>query len=333
MDTIETNEEHVYVYSDASKLDGSNGLTGCGFALYHMGQLVSSQAVGMGTHAENYDAELQGIALAMRAGVRTALSLTTLRQHVKHVHVFADSSAAVGRITVPSTSIGQKWMLATRYEAEAFVNLHPLHTVEVSWIPSHSNIPGNETADRLAKDGTQRIDHPWRSIANARRRLREQILKDWRTEWNANATAGGFAVADRIPPSLKPPSHFRSLRRQIYALTIQCRTRHAFLGEYYANHVPTEDTNCRCGIEVQTREHILRECWLYDDHRYILRAAVRDLSLPELLGTPKGIKAVASFIAKSGAFTKLGFWNEQDLQDQREASEEATEGRTGEPGG
>ncbi|KAG9012969.1 hypothetical protein FRB94_004362 [Tulasnella sp. JGI-2019a] len=44
-----------------------------------------------------------------------------------------------------------------------------------------------------------------------------------------------------------------------------------------------------------------------------------------LLGTPKGIEAVADFIKASGAFTKLGFWNDRDLQDQRESAGEPPE--------
>lgn len=41
-------------------------------------------------------------------------------------------------------------------------------------------------------------------------------------------------------------------------------------------------------------------------HRKKLRKHNRDLALPELLGTPKGIAALADFIRDSGAFTFTG---------------------------
>jgi hypothetical protein len=56
--------------------------------------------------------------------------------------------------------------------------------------------------------------------------------------------------------------------------------------------------------ELQTREHILRECPLHELARHHLREASRTLSLPVLLGSPKGLAAVARFLDSSNAFVK-----------------------------
>lgn len=56
----------------------------------------------------------------------------------------------------------------------------------------------------------------------------------------------------------------------------------------------------------QTREHILRECPRYEEHRDILRKSSHDIPLPEILGTPKGIIALTEFLRKTGAFTATG---------------------------
>ena len=113
-------------------------------------------------------------------------------------------------------------------------------------------------------------------------------------------------MADRFPPSFKPPQHFLNLPRKTYGLVTQCRTGHGFFGEYYRRFVPSEDAECWCGlVDVETREHILLECPFYDGHREILTEAVPDCTLAEILGTKDGISALAEFIEKApGVFRK-----------------------------
>ena len=55
-----------------------------------------------------------------------------------------------------------------------------------------------------------------------------------------------------------------------------------------------------------TREHILRECPIHEDYRYLLRKASPVLSTQAILGTRKGIIALTQFLKESGAFTRTG---------------------------
>ena len=95
-------------------------------------------------------------------------------------------------------------------------------------------------------------------------------------------------------------------KREVFGRLMQCRTGHGYIGEYYAKFVPTENVDCPCGKNFQTREHILRDCPRYEAHRHTLREFSEDISIPEILGTTKGITALATFIEESGAFTKSG---------------------------
>ncbi|KAG8955380.1 hypothetical protein FRC04_008731 [Tulasnella sp. 424] len=70
---------------------------------------------------------------------------------------------------------------------------------------------------------------------------------------------------------------FNNLYRQVYAKHTQCRTNRAFLGEYYRRE------------EVQTGEHLLKECFFKHWHRHFLKDAVPDLNLVDILGTKEGI--------------------------------------------
>lgn len=64
---------------------------------------------------------------------------------------------------------------------------------------------------------------------------------------------------------------------------------------------------CECdGNSYHDRAHVLQECPDHLGHRWILRKASEDISLPEILATPKGIKALAKFLKATGAFTKAG---------------------------
>jgi len=81
---------------------------------------------------------------------------------------------------------------------------------------------------------------------------------------------------------------------------------------HYQSFVPLspDPIACPCDIGiVETRNHILRECPRYNLHRNILFSASNHLTLTELLGTKRGIKALAEFIQMPGAFTRTGTLN------------------------
>nr|GAT48620.1 RnaseH domain transposon factor [Mycena chlorophos] len=189
-----------------------------------------------------------------------------------------------------------------------FLDEDPENTVEIAWSPGHHDIRGNERADELAKAGTELASTATGTRANALRRAKERVQKTWVREWKKTAKTGHYAIANRIPPSVKPTKHFLALdgKREVFGRLVQCRIGHCFSGEYYSRFVPSEDTDCPCGEHIQTREHIICDCPRYDEHRGILRKTSRHLSLPQILGTKEGITALSKFLDASGAFTKTG---------------------------
>ena len=95
-------------------------------------------------------------------------------------------------------------------------------------------------------------------------------------------------------------------KREVFGRLTQCWTGHGYTGEFYRRFVPDESSDCPCGKPLQTREHIIRDCARYEAHRDVLRKVSATLSLPEILGTRKGLEDLAAFLEKSGAFTKTG---------------------------
>jgi hypothetical protein len=110
---------------------------------------------------------------------------------------------------------------------------------------------------------------------------------------------------------VKPTKHFLNLkeRREVFRRLVQCMTGHAYTGEFRHTFLPhsTDTTACPCDNKtLESRNHILRECPRYKNHRGILRKTSRSLALSTILGTVEGVTVLAKFIAKSGAFSRTG---------------------------
>ncbi|KAG6824425.1 hypothetical protein H0H92_006925 [Tricholoma furcatifolium] len=195
---------------------------------------------------------------------------------------------------------------------DRFLEEDPGRSVAVEWCPGHKDVEGNEKADKEAKAGARIWQARFVTLAHAKRRTKEKALEKWKAQWKQTTPTGGFAPANKLPPTTKPRKHVYKYARELFARLVQCRTKHSFIGEYYARFVPTESTACPCGENYQTREHILAECELHEEHRDTLREVDNDLEIGQLLGTEDGIKALAKFLTMTGAFTKTGTPRERE---------------------
>lgn len=70
---------------------------------------------------------------------------------------------------------------------------------------------------------------------------------------------------------------------------------------------PDKPMACPCGkTELQTRDHIILDCPLYDSHHHFLCAAAPNPSIPTtILSTHSSLEALTKFIGPSNAFAKL----------------------------
>ncbi|KAJ3764703.1 hypothetical protein FB446DRAFT_618406, partial [Lentinula raphanica] len=98
------------------------------------------------------------------------------------------------------------------------------------WTPSHTGITGNERADQLAKKGAEKTNETiWkRSRTNALRMNKKKTEMAWKKLWDKRSVVGGFAVANRIPPTIKPTKRLKNTPREIFGRIMQCRTGHAY---------------------------------------------------------------------------------------------------------
>jgi ribonuclease HI len=276
---------------------------------YLLGNEIENGTVGLGGHAEVFDAEMAALAKA------ASLSSNLMRDfpNITHIAFFSDSAAAVRAIEDPKPSSAQYFSLSFHNHIRPLIKAHPNLSVSVSWCPSHCNIPGNERADTLAKEATfLGCQLPFSTTrSNAKRRAKAGTAKAWPKEWSKTPKEGQFAIANRLKPSLNPTTHFNVLKdkREVFGRVLQCRTGHAYTGEFRQAFLPLalDLHTCPCdNTTIETRSHILAECPRYNDHRNILLKACKYITLPEILGTKKGIAALSEFVLKSGAFTRSG---------------------------
>jgi ribonuclease HI len=302
IEKIERSPNHMLIYTDGSQRPIHRvRRSGAGITIRVAREEIYAQSIGLGSKAEVYDGELMGLS----RGAQKAVQLARER-NISHLLFFADNTSAICAAFDPKPRQGQLLCHIFHNAITGFLDENENNTVEVNWAPGHQDIPGNDRADELAKAGVELESAVTGTRAAGLRKAKGKLIGTWTKEWKSRPKSGRFAMADRMPPKLKTTERFIKTKREVFGRLIQCRTGHGFLGEYYKQFVPDENVDCPCGEPFQTREHILRDCPKYQTHRHILEEVSRDISLPEILGTEKGIEALIDFLEESGAFTKTG---------------------------
>ncbi|KAE8243901.1 hypothetical protein A4X13_0g6897 [Tilletia indica] len=229
--------------------------------------------------------------------------------------VFIDSQAALRALRQSprkNSSSGSLLALARReiirwLEADAARSLH------LAWVPGHKNIEGNDYADEMAKKGSSalradiRVGRRWTSLAKAKRRAKEQMLRRWKSEWSANDRHGEYRRLRTQPPSLTPAPHLGSLPRRALGLWLQAKTGHGDFSPYHQRpHFKHPDAHlrCRCGRQ-KTRLHPLT-CPTFIQHQHLLdpaRLSSGRLNYEYLFNDKKGIALFAEYATISRAYS------------------------------
>jgi len=219
--------------------------------------------------------------------------------------VVADNTSSIASITNEKPGSSQQISQKFVETATNLLNENRRASIEVSWVPGHMDIAGNDRADEIVKEATELGPATeTTTIANLHRQLRDNMKVEWVTEWAKKPRTGRYAIADRIPPSLAGSHAFRTLNRHTLGVVTQAQTGHGYFREYYQTHNIQEPVSCPRDEELQTREHIVFECQTYEEHQSIIHEGAPDHQLATLFGIKAGIDALAEFVKKSKAFQK-----------------------------
>ena len=129
----------------------------------------------------------------------------------------------------------------------------------LQWIPGHSDIIGNNTADHLAKQGSRK-DQPNKpcSMETVRQLLKQDSKIEWLTRW-ATGNTGRVMFNEMDKPTKLDP--LNQLNREDQSLIFQFRTGHCKLNKHLNRINPQRIPSCRnCNNPYESVSHVLFDC-------------------------------------------------------------------------
>ena len=148
--------------------------------------------------------------------------------------------------------------------------------VVLQWVPAHCGIPGNETADQLAKLGA-RERQPENSVSFTEKKT--------------------LVKAKLQPQTTRDAIHYLERWQQVAIMRL--RTGHCRLNAHMFRKLKLAPSpTCPCGLEDQTPEHVLQTCPLLQGLRETTWPAATPMHT-KLHGCRQDLETTASFIIEA----------------------------------
>lgn len=239
------------VYTDGSKSD--KHLTGAGFCVYHNNIEIFSQSYSLGTTPSVYQSEVFALHMAC-----SWANLNVSSPGI--IHFLSDSQSAIQAINATR--------VRSRMIADIIEQLNSLgnkHKVDLSWVPGHEGITGNERADEKAREGSSQLPvgpEPFTPLDNTsiNRELRNFLLRKHIKQYsNLNYSDKGkkplLAYLNKY--SYKLP-HLSGIEIRQLTWTLSGHSPLAYF-QYKCGNFSTPMCK-QCNWEEETSEHFLCEC-------------------------------------------------------------------------
>jgi ribonuclease HI len=278
----------IVVYSDASGREGHLGAAVV--ALDDNLEITESQQVQVGSmdRWSVHVAELIGIFYAISIVFKIAHQQVRSMDGQQTATILCDSRSALQAVQSAKNKSGQRIVHAILQAAAEVLTVGI--ALRLQWMPGHCDNPGNDAADRLAKNAASPgKTHPFRPLLTRERTLiRRNIYAQWEQEWKSSTKGGPLRQVDNTLPASYTRRLYGNLPRNRAYLLTQLRTGHNWLSSYRKKVGHSDDDLCVCGAQ-ETVTHVLVDCPNLKELRRELRKEVGDAfnSVPSLLGGSK----------------------------------------------
>ncbi len=244
------NHRNFKIYTDGSHVESS---TGSGFVIFEDNQEIETSSFHLGKQYSVFQGEVFAIFKAGRS---------LLDHHLKYkiIDIYVDSQAALKALAshiVSSELVSQTTDTLNEIGKNNSVTLH--------WIKAHVGYPGNEAADKAARNGAQNRSLISGDLPNAPMTMVKNLLKDaslqkWDDDWQAIIECR--QTKQWFPSTDKHKSYkILELPRFLYSHMVQIITGHNFMRRHESLVHDTNDSECRlCLEEEETSYHIFAEC-------------------------------------------------------------------------
>jgi hypothetical protein len=193
----------------------------------------------------------------------------------------------------------------------------------IRWISSHSEVKGNEEADKLAKEAArgrsnrrEELPHIFRSaipvsVSAAKQKFQANLNRRWVKSWADSPRKERFSRIDPDFPFNKFRKKLFKLSRNQSSLMMQLRTGHIPLNFYLRRIGKADSDKCqKCNAipgvpqATETISHFLFECQAHDEARRDLIAKIgrSHLSLIKIMKSTDHMKALVTYINRTGRF-------------------------------
>ncbi|MCG8431297.1 MAG: hypothetical protein MJA29_09010, partial [Candidatus Omnitrophica bacterium] len=242
----------IQIYTDGSAFKGTT-FAGYGILLKYPDGSFLEYSDSCGTTCSNYEAEI----LALQTATQLVHQQFELgEKNPTNIVMFTDSKSTLQALETQENSHIDIENLTK--EINNLLTSYDVH-LTLQWVPGHTDVHGNEAADRLAKEGAKK-EQPTKpcSMNTVRQVLRNDSKEEWLNRW---ATGFTGRVMHKHMNRPKRNDKINTLKREQQSLIFQLRTGHSKLN-YHLNRInPTIPANCRnCPHPCETVEHVLFEC-------------------------------------------------------------------------